>query len=161
TVQAERARRPARPPRPARRTRTGALQRARGGRSRRESGGERGSKRYVAAMIVERSMDPRWLSNAYLVAGAPGGTAVFLDTGAPLEPLLEAVEAHGLTVTHVLRTHAHPDHVAGEGEVVRRFDAPVVTGELETGGISVEAIPCPGHSDDGVSFLVNGGLLFS
>ena len=112
-------------------------------------------------MIVERSMDPRWLSNAYLVADAPGGTAVFVDTGAPLEPLLEAVETHGLTVTHVLRTHAHPDHVAGEGEVVRRYDAAVVTGELETGALSVEAIPCPGHSDDGVSFLVNGELLFS
>jgi hydroxyacylglutathione hydrolase len=112
-------------------------------------------------MIVERSMDPGWLSNAYLVADAPGGRAVFVDTGAPLEPLLEAVKTHGLTVTHVLRTHAHPDHVAGEGEVVRRYDAAVVTGRLETGRLSVEAIPCPGHSDDGVSFLVNGELLFS
>jgi glyoxylase-like metal-dependent hydrolase (beta-lactamase superfamily II) len=112
-------------------------------------------------MIVERSMHPGWLSNAYLVADAPGGIAVFVDTGAPLEPLLAAVEEHGLTVTHVLRTHGHPDHVAGEGEVVRRYDAAVVTGELETGGLSVEAIPSPGHSDDGVSFLVNGELLFS
>jgi hydroxyacylglutathione hydrolase len=112
-------------------------------------------------MIVERSMHPGWLSNAYLVADAPGGTAVFVDTGAPLEPLVAAVETHGLTVTHVLRTHAHPDHVAGEGEVVRRYDAAVVTGALQTGGLSVEAIPSPGHSDDGVSFLVNGELLFS
>ena len=112
-------------------------------------------------MIVERSMDSRWLSNAYLVADAPGGTAVFVDTGAPLEPLLEAGETHGLTVTHVLRTHAHPDHVAGEGEVVRRYDVTVVTEDVATGGLSVEAIPCPGHSDDGVSFLVNGELLFS
>ena len=112
-------------------------------------------------MIVERSMHPGWLSNAYLVADEPGGTAVFVDTGAPLEPLLDAVQRHALTVTHVLRTHAHPDHVSGEDEVVRRFDATVVTSDLETGGISVEAISCPGHSDDGVSFLVNGALLFS
>jgi hydroxyacylglutathione hydrolase len=112
-------------------------------------------------MIVERSMHPGWLSNAYLVADAPGGTAVFVDTGAPLGPLLAAVEAQALTVTHVLRTHAHPDHVAGEDDVVRRFGAAVVFGDLEAGGLSVEAIPCPGHSDDGVSFLVNGDLLFS
>ena len=26
-------------------------------------------------MIIERSMHPDWLSNAYLVADAPGGTA--------------------------------------------------------------------------------------
>jgi hydroxyacylglutathione hydrolase len=112
-------------------------------------------------VIVERSMHPGWLSNAYLVADEPGGTAVFVDTGAPLEPLLAAVAEHALTVTHVLRTHAHTDHIAGEDDVVARFGAPVVTSDLETGRISVEAIPCPGHSDDGVSFLVNGELLFS
>jgi glyoxylase-like metal-dependent hydrolase (beta-lactamase superfamily II) len=112
-------------------------------------------------MIVERSMHPGWLSNAYLVADAPGGTAVFVDTGAPLEPLLAAVDEHGVTVSHVLRTHAHADHVAGEDDVVRRFGATVVTGNVETGGLAVEAIPCPGHSDDGVSFFVNGELLFS
>ena len=37
-------------------------------------------------------MDPGWLSNAYLVADERGGTAVFIDSGAPLEPLLQAVE---------------------------------------------------------------------
>jgi hydroxyacylglutathione hydrolase len=112
-------------------------------------------------VIVQRSMHPGWLSNAYLLAHEPGGTAVFVDTGAPLEPLLEAVERDRLHVTHVLRTHAHPDHVAGEDEVMRRFGAVVATGDLEVGGLSVEAIPCPGHSDDGVSFFVNGELLFS
>ena len=44
------------------------------------------------AVIVERSMHPTWLSNAYLVAAEQGGEAVFIDSGAPLEPLLEAVE---------------------------------------------------------------------
>src|SRR5438034_465724 len=33
-------------------------------------------------------MHPGWLSNAYLVADEPGGTAVFVDSGAPVEPLL-------------------------------------------------------------------------
>src|SRR5215207_2526722 len=61
-------------------------------------------------MLVERSMDPRWLSNAYLVADEPGGTAVFVDSGGPLEPLHRAVEREGLNVTHLLTTHAHGDH---------------------------------------------------
>ena len=52
-------------------------------------------------------MDPGWLSNAYLVYDEPGGTAVFVDSGAPLEPLLATVEREGLTVTHLLTTHSH------------------------------------------------------
>src|SRR6478736_3090811 len=30
-------------------------------------------------MLVERSMDPGWLSNAYLVADEEGGTAVYIE----------------------------------------------------------------------------------
>ena len=37
-------------------------------------------------------MDPSWLSNAYLVADRAGGTAVFVDSGAPIEPLVAAVQ---------------------------------------------------------------------
>jgi glyoxylase-like metal-dependent hydrolase (beta-lactamase superfamily II) len=101
-------------------------------------------------------MDPGWLSNAYLVADEPGGTAVFVDSGAPLEPLLRAVERERVTPTHVLRTHAHPDHVAHESEL----GLPVVTGSLSTGGLEIEAIPNPGHSDDMVCFVV-GDAVFS
>ena len=63
-------------------------------------------------MLVCRSMDHRFLSNAYVVGDKPGGVAVFVDSGAPLEPLLRFVAEQGLTPTHVLRTHGHLDHVA-------------------------------------------------
>ena len=46
-------------------------------------------------------MDPSWLSNAYLVADRPGGTAVFVDSGAPLDPLLAAVDRLEVQVTHL------------------------------------------------------------
>jgi glyoxylase-like metal-dependent hydrolase (beta-lactamase superfamily II) len=102
-------------------------------------------------------MDPRYLSNAYVVGSEPGGEAVFVDSGAPLEPLLQFVEEHRLTPTHVLRTHGHHDHVEHEAEL----GLPVATGPLRTGGLEVEAIPTPGHSDDMVCFVVNGELVFS
>ena len=98
-------------------------------------------------MLVERSLDPGYLSNAYVVGDREGGTAVFVDSGAPIEPLLAFVREHGLTPTHVLRTHSHADHVTHEGEL----GLPVVTGALSTGGLLIEAIPTPGHSDDMVS----------
>ena len=102
-------------------------------------------------------MSSNWLSNAYVVADKEGGAAVFVDSGAPLAPLFEAVEKWGATPTYVLRTHSHHDHVAHEEEL----RLPVVTDSLEVGGLRVEAIPTPGHSDDMVCFVVNEELVFS
>jgi len=112
-------------------------------------------------MIVGRSMHETWLSNAFVVGDTPGGVGVFVDSGAPLAPLLELVESERLTPTHLLRTHTHPDHVEHESELCERFGIPVVTGDLVTGGLSVRAIPLPGHSECGVAFVVNGEVCFS
>ena len=102
-------------------------------------------------------MDPGWLSNAYVVADERGGTAVFIDSGAPLEPLLRAVDEWGVTPTHVMRTHSHADHVTHESEL----GVPVARDSLETGDLWIEAIPTPGHSDDMVAFVVNDVAVFS
>ncbi|HEV7640791.1 MAG TPA: hypothetical protein VGO39_08000 [Gaiellaceae bacterium] len=102
-------------------------------------------------------MDDRWLSNAYLVADDEGGAAVFVDSGAPLEPLLRAAGNWRVKPSHILRTHAHPDHVEHE----RELGLPVVRGALQVGGLDVEAISTPGHSEDMICFVVNGELVFS
>jgi hydroxyacylglutathione hydrolase len=107
-------------------------------------------------MLVERSMHPGYLSNAYLVADEEGGTAVFVDSGAPIDPLLAAAERWRVTPVAVLRTHGHHDHVEHEAEL----GVPVVTGDFESGELSFQSLPCPGHSDDGVSFH-GGGLCFT
>jgi hydroxyacylglutathione hydrolase len=108
-------------------------------------------------MLVDRSMDEGWLSNAYVVADEEGGAAVFVDSGAPLQPLLDAAERWRVEPRHVLRTHAHHDHVAHEAEL----GLEVVTGPLEVGGLRIEALPTPGHSDDHLTFVVNGEACFS
>jgi glyoxylase-like metal-dependent hydrolase (beta-lactamase superfamily II) len=102
-------------------------------------------------------MEPGWLSNAYLLADEEGGTAVFVDSGAPLEPLLAAAARWNVRPEHVLRTHGHPDHVAHEAEL----GLSVVTRSLDAGGLHVEALPTPGHSTDHLAFVVNGELCFS
>ena len=112
-------------------------------------------------MVVERSLHPSWLSNAYLLADEEGGTAVFVDSGAPLEPLLAAVERHRLTPTHLLVTHGHADHVAGNDELVQRFGLEVTSGPVATGGLAIEVLATPGHSDDGVSFVAGAELCFT
>jgi glyoxylase-like metal-dependent hydrolase (beta-lactamase superfamily II) len=98
-------------------------------------------------------MHPRYLSNAFVVGLGRGGPAVIVDSGAPLAPLLQFVSTHGLTLTHLLRTHGHADHVEHEDEL----DLPVMTTSFQTGGLKIEAIPTPGHSDDMVCFVVSDG----
>jgi hydroxyacylglutathione hydrolase len=109
-------------------------------------------------MIIERSLHPSWLSNAYVIGDDPGGTAVFVDSGAPLEPLFAAVERNDLTVTHLLTTHADADHIAGDDEIRARYHCPVVKGDLETRGLSIRALETPGHKDDHLAFVVNDRL---
>jgi hydroxyacylglutathione hydrolase len=127
-------------------------------------------------VIVERSMDPAWLSNAYLVADRAGGTGVFVDSGAPLEPLIAAVDRLNLQVTHLLTTHGHSDHVANHAELEERFGAAVLAepaesvpgaeplahgNVLETGDLRVETLRTPGHSPGGLSFVVNQEACFT
>jgi glyoxylase-like metal-dependent hydrolase (beta-lactamase superfamily II) len=102
-------------------------------------------------------MHPGYLSNAYVVADEEGGMAVFVDSGAPLEPLKVAVERWRAVPQLVLRTHSHSDHVEHEAEL----GLPVRTDSAEVGGLGVEALPTPGHSDDMVAFLVNGEAVFT
>jgi len=100
-------------------------------------------------------MHPDWLSNAYLVWDEKSREAFFVDSGAPLAPLLEVVEREGLRVTRLLTTHTHHDHVAGDAELARHFGV-----EPEREGPGVRVIETPGHADDHVAFVVDG-LCFS
>ena len=111
-------------------------------------------------MLVEKSMHPDWLSNAFAVA-AEGGPAVFVDSGADVASLIEAVERWGATPVAILRTHAHGDHVENEDVLVRRYSIPVLAepGEWKWDGLHVRGLATPGHSDDGLSFVIDDGVV--
>ena len=106
-------------------------------------------------------MHPEWLSNAYLVAAEPGGTAVFVDSGAPLQPLHDTVERESLTPTHLLTTHDHGDHVAGDAELRERYGVEIVKGPLEAGGLSIKALETPGHCEGHLAYLVDDEVCFT
>jgi len=130
-------------------------------------------------MIVERSMDPAWLSNTYLVADGPGGHGVLIDTGAPVDPILRKVEEHRLTVTHALHTHHHVDHtahaeryrerlgcrIAGhrlEGGLFARLDVALEDGhEIAAGDLQIRALHIPGHTAGQLAFVVKGECVFT
>ena len=100
-------------------------------------------------------MHPEWLSNAYVAWDEATLEGYFVDSGAPLEPLVDVVEREGLTIGALLTTHTHHDHVAGDAELERRFGVrPAQKAEW------ARSIPTPGHADDHVTFVV-GDLCFS
>ena len=132
-------------------------------------------------MIVERTENPLWLSNAYLVADPERGTGVLIDGNDELDPLLEKAEREGIEITHVLVTHPHADHVAGLAEARRKLGNPplvahadtaaelddeveIVLGDgdrLDANGIGIEAIYTPGHAAGHLAFLIEGTDLFT
>jgi glyoxylase-like metal-dependent hydrolase (beta-lactamase superfamily II) len=127
-------------------------------------------------MHLERSMNDQFLSNTYLVSD--GGTAVMIDAGGPVEPLLQSIDSQSLTLSHVLLTHHHYDHVCELDQVLERHpDAAVLGHELEevegrtgtiapgdvvqAGDLRIEAIHTPGHTAGMLSFLVDSGDVFT
>jgi glyoxylase-like metal-dependent hydrolase (beta-lactamase superfamily II) len=135
--------------------------------------------RIVPVVLIERSMSDQWLSNAYLVADEPGGRAVIIDSGAPPEPLIEAIDRHGVTPEKLLLTHHHHDHVAEnhvykerygveilahplEAQQLMDVDRAIEPGEvLEVGGLRIDGLHTPGHTAGMLSFRVNDGDVFT
>jgi hydroxyacylglutathione hydrolase len=127
----------------------------------------------VPAVIVERSMQPDFLSNSYLVGDEPGGHGVIVDGGADPAPLLAAIETNRLTVPYLLLTHHHYDHVSENPVIKEKLDVEILAhpleaarledvdraiepGEvLELGGLRIDALHTPGHTDGMLAFRVN------
>jgi len=131
-------------------------------------------------VITERSLLPNFVTNTYLVADHEGGTAFFVDAGGPVAPLLERAKELGVTITHVLLTHHHYDHVCDlaaivdacpgidvlidprENELLDEATAALVTGDvnpgdkLAIGDLEVEVLHTPGHTLGMLSLYVGG-----
>jgi glyoxylase-like metal-dependent hydrolase (beta-lactamase superfamily II) len=131
-------------------------------------------------MIIERSMHEGWLSNTYLVADELGSHAVMIDAGGPVSPLLTVIERMRFTLTHVLLTHHHHDHVSELEQVRARHPQAEVlihplerelidgaTGTMEpgtaiaSGALAIEPIHTPGHTAGMLSLLVGGTDVFT
>ncbi len=132
-------------------------------------------------MIVERTENPQWLSNAYLVADEDTRKGVLIDGNDLLDPLLDKAERDGIEITHILITHPHVDHVAGLAAARERLGGPPFVahpdaateideevgetiedgGRISSGGLEIEAISTPGHAAGHLAFLVGGTDVFT
>jgi glyoxylase-like metal-dependent hydrolase (beta-lactamase superfamily II) len=124
-------------------------------------------------MLIERSLNPSFLSNTYLVADEPGGSAVIIDAGGPVAPLIVAATKLRLVPSHVLLTHHHHDHVEEAAVLTKRWPGIEVlihplerdlvsaatgtidaTQRLDVGELEIRPLHTPGHTTGMLSFFV-------
>lgn len=110
----------------------------------------------------------------YLIGDPDTGNAAAVDPGFEPDEFQEISETEGLTITSILITHGHSDHVGG----VERLQAltgaeiyggpedsiagakPVADGQvLPLGGLEISALATPGHSPGHFCYLCEGRLI--
>lgn len=107
------------------------------------------------------------------------GKGAIIDTNRMLSPYEEMIKEHNITLTHVLDTHLHADHISGGRELAEKHgatyylppkDATEVTynysrindgDEYKVGQTTIKAIYSPGHTIGSTSFVVDDQYLLT
>ncbi len=76
-------------------------------------------------MILERRAVEPFFKNGFVLGCEDTHEGVVIDPGDEVDQLLAAVGRHKLTITNILLTHAHLDHITGVGRAKRALGVPV------------------------------------
>jgi hydroxyacylglutathione hydrolase len=76
-------------------------------------------------MIVETQAVGPFFKNGYVVGCETTKEAVLIDPGDEVASLLAFATRRGLTIRHILLTHAHVDHVTGVAAAKRALGVPI------------------------------------
>ena len=119
---------------------------------------------------------------SYLIGCEGAGVAAVVDPDREVDKYLRAAAARGLTITHIIETHLHADHVSGNTGLQARTGADIYVHEsagaefehkplregdaLLLGNVQLTVRHTPGHSPGSVSFvspgvILGGDVLFS
>ena len=98
-----------------------------------------------------------------------GAEAVVIDPRRDCAVYTEIAAREGAAITHIFETHRNEDYVIGSRDLARRtgatihhgsaldfeFGQPASEGDLfHVGGISIEVLETPGHTDESLSFVI-------
>lgn len=76
-------------------------------------------------MIFETAAAPPFMKNGFVLGCPRTRQGVVIDPGDEVADLVAAARRHGLTITHILLTHAHLDHVTGVADAKAALGVPV------------------------------------
>ncbi|WP_433629907.1 MBL fold metallo-hydrolase [Halomicrococcus sp. NG-SE-24] len=110
----------------------------------------------------------------YLVGSKSAGEAAVVDATRQTDVFEVAAAEHGLTITHVLDTHVHADHISGSPGLADTLSVPYHLGRqaaecgveydyepladddtLVLGDVEVEALHAPGHTSEMMNYVVD------
>lgn len=77
--------------------------------------------------FVIRGMD----TNCYVIIDEETKKAIIVDPGGDVDELDDFVKNEGITLTAIVLTHAHYDHIAGIDNIKEKYSLPIVCGEAE------------------------------
>ncbi|RKF49992.1 hypothetical protein BCY92_23485 [Bacillus wiedmannii] len=116
---------------------------------------------------------------SYMVVS--NGEAAVIDAVRTIEAYEEFAKEHGVTITNVMDTHLHADHISGGRKLAEKVDGtywlppkdaeevvfsykPLVEGSVITVGgtkIEIDALYSPGHTIGSTSFIVDDSYLLT
>jgi glyoxylase-like metal-dependent hydrolase (beta-lactamase superfamily II) len=82
-------------------------------------------------MIVKQLEVGRLAVFSYVIGCEGTKRAALVDPAADADRILAQVSSLGLTVDCVINTHAHPDHISGNADIVERTKATIIIHEAE------------------------------
>lgn len=123
-------------------------------------------------MFLRQLFDADTSTYTYLLADEESRKALLIDpVRGQIERDLKLLADLGFTLEYALDTHVHADHVTGAGSLRERTGCKIVAGKsgpesanlrlgegdvIELGSLRVRVMETPGHTDDSVSYLVDG-----
>ena len=116
----------------------------------------------------------------YIVGSKQAKEAVVVDATRQTDQFKVAAQDAGLSITRVLDTHVHADHISGSPTLADEVGVPYHLGDaasergveyeyeplsdgetIEVGDIEIEAFHTPGHTSEMMNYLVDGEFLLT
>ena len=88
------------------------------------------------------------------------GNAALFDTGVDAGAVLQVMDKNKLRLGGIFITHNHPDHVGALAQIREhssheRMESQSPNGfSIQMNGLSIQAVPTPGHTADSMTFIV-------
>jgi hydroxyacylglutathione hydrolase len=122
-------------------------------------------------MIFQQLINEEAGCLSYLIGCSRAGAAAIVDPGRDrLDDYVALARRKGLTITHVIETHLHADHVSGNQVLAAQTGATICMhpaaearfshlaiehdNEIRIGTVSLRVIHTPGHTPESISLLV-------
>src|SRR5574337_356028 len=125
----------------------------------------------IRAMLFQQILNEEAGCLSYLIGCGQSGQAVVVDPARErIDEYLALARRKGLTISHIIDTHVHADHISGNQALAAKTGAPIHIhpaasaafahapvedgAEIKIGNVSLKVLYTPGHTPDSISLLV-------